>query len=87
MTRFDAPDLRRAMLAGISPDLIALLDPDERAAIEVSSGEMGTKPDAVKLGWLRMRTGDAWTKPRYTRTFKRALEKLRVRVSTPPASS
>ncbi len=38
---------------------------------------MGNKPDAVKLGWLRMRTKDSWTKQRYTVTVRRALEKLR----------
>ena len=44
--------------------------------IEVSTGEMGNKPDAVKLGWLKMRTGDAWTKQRYQRALKLVLEKL-----------
>jgi hypothetical protein len=82
MNPFKAPDLRQELLAGLKPEYIALLDRDERAAVEVSSGEMGNKPDAVKLGWLKMRTGDAWTKQRYTKTFKRALDKLRDRVAT-----
>jgi hypothetical protein len=82
MNTFKAPDLRQELLAGLKPEYIALLDRDERAAVEVSSGEMGNKPDAVKLGWLKMRTGDAWTKQRYNKTFKRALDKLRERVAT-----
>lgn len=77
---FKAADLRHELLDGLAPDLLATLDPDERAAVQVSTGEMGNKPDTVKLGWLKMRTGDAWTKQRYTRTFRRALEKLREQV-------
>ena len=82
MNTFKAPDLRQELLAGLKPEYIALLDRDERAAVEVSSGEMGNKPDAVKLGWLKMRTKEEWTKQRYNRTFKRALDKLRERVAT-----
>ena len=41
---------------------------------------MGNKPDAVKLGWLKMRTKETWSKQRYTRTFNRALERLRQMV-------
>jgi hypothetical protein len=86
MTIFKAPDLRQQLLAGLKPEMIALLDSEERAAVEVSSGDMGNKPDAVKLGWLKMRTGDVWTKQRYSRTFKRALEKLRGQVGGTPES-
>ena len=81
MSIFKTPDLRQELLAGLKPEYLALLDKDERAAVEVSSGEMGNKPDAVKLGWLKMRTGDTWTKQRYSKTFKRALDKLRDRVA------
>jgi len=41
---------------------------------------MGNKPDAVKLGWLKMRTKESWTKQRYTVTVGRAFEKLRQMV-------
>lgn len=58
-------------------DLIERLDRDEQAVIEAAIGDMGNKPDAVKLGWLRMRTKEPWTKQRYTVTVKRAFEKLR----------
>lgn len=65
------------MPAGLRPEVLAALSPDERAAIEAATGAMGNKPDAVKLGWLRMRTKEAWTKQRYTSTVGRALAKLR----------
>jgi hypothetical protein len=71
------PDLRQQLLHGLKGDFLAALDPDERAVIEASMGEMGNKPDAVKLGWLKMRTKETWTKQRYTRSFNRAIEKLR----------
>ena len=48
---------------------------------------MGNKPDAVKLGWLRMRTKDSWTKQRYTVTVRRAFEKLRRMVEEHEARS
>jgi hypothetical protein len=41
---------------------------------------MGNKPDAVKLGWLKMRTKESWTKQRYTSAIGRALGKLRKMV-------
>jgi hypothetical protein len=81
MTTFKAPDLKQEILAGLKPEYVAMLDRDERAAVEVSSGEMGNKPDAVKLGWLKMRTGEPWTKQRYTKVFKRAVDKLRSKVA------
>lgn len=74
------PDLRQQVLQGLKGDYLATLEADERAVIEASMGEMGNKPDAVKLGWLKMRTKETWTKQRYTRTFNRALEKLRQKV-------
>lgn len=79
------PDLRQELLKGLKGQYIEALDKDERAVIEVSLGEMGNKPDAVKLGWLKMRTKESWTKQRYTRTFNRALDRLRqmVGVDTP----
>ena len=70
-------DLRAEVLKGLKGEYLAALDPEERAVIEASLGEMGTKPDAVKLGWLKARTKESWTKQRYTRSFNRALEKLR----------
>lgn len=60
----------------LTPDLVAGLSADERAAIEAATGELGNKPDAVKLGWLKMRTKESWTKQRYTVTVARALSKL-----------
>jgi hypothetical protein len=71
------PDLRQQVLKGLRGDFLAALEPDERAVIEASMGEMGNKPEAVKLGWLQMRTKETWSKQRYTRSFNRALEKLR----------
>ena len=74
------PDLRQEFLKGLQGQYLDALDQEERAVIEVSLGEMGNKPDAVKLGWLKMRTKETWTKQRYTRTFNRALERLRQMV-------
>lgn len=59
------------------PEMLAALTVDERAAVEAATGEMGNKPDAVKLGWLKLRTHEPWTKQRYTLTVGRAFEKLR----------
>jgi len=70
-------DLPQQLLGRVKRKLLDVLDRDERAAVEAATGEMGNKPDAVKLGWLRMRTGEGWTKQRYTGTVGRALEKLR----------
>ena len=70
-------DLKGGFLQSLKRGVLAQLTPEERAIIEVSTGEMGNKPDPVKLGWLRMRTKDAWTKQRYTVTIRRAFEKLR----------
>ena len=78
-------DLRTALstdlLGRVKQNLVDQLDPDEKAAVEAATGEMGNKPDAVKLGWLRMRTKESWTKQRYTMTVTRALGKLRQMVA------
>jgi len=73
-------DLRKELLGRVKREFIEALDRDEQAAVEAAIGEMGNKPDAVKLGWLRMRTKEAWTKQRYTVTVGRAFEKLRKMV-------
>ena len=70
-------DLRKELLGRVKREFIETLDRDEQAAVEAATGEMGNKPDAVKLGWLRMRTKESWTKQRYTVTVRRAFEKLR----------
>ena len=75
-------DLRRELLSRVKREFIDALDRDEQAVIEAATGEMGNKPDAVKLGWLKMRTKEAWTKQRYTLTVTRALDKLRKMVET-----
>ena len=69
-------DLKAGFLQNLKREVLAQLTPEERAVIEVSTGEMGNKPDAVKLGWLKMRTGESWTKQRYQRSLKLVLEKL-----------
>lgn len=74
-------DLRKEWFGGVKREFLDALDRDERAAVEAATGEMGNKPDAVKLGWLRMRTKESWTKQRYTVTVGRALEKLRRMVT------
>src|SRR5437763_16360489 len=58
-------DLRSEASGGVKRDLVEGLTPDERAAVEAATGELGNKPDAVKLGWLKMRTNESWTKQRY----------------------
>jgi hypothetical protein len=70
-------DLRQELLGRVKREFIEALDRDEQAAVEAATGEMGNKPDAVKLGWLKMRTKETWTKQRYTVTVGRAFEKLR----------
>ncbi len=71
-------DLKAGFLESLKREVLAALTPEERAVIEVSTGEMGNKPDAVKLGWLKMRTGDIWTKQRYTRALKKTMDKLKA---------
>lgn len=72
--------LRRELLPRVKREFVEALDRDEQAVIEAATGEMGNKPDAVKLGWLKMRTKETWTKQRYTLTVTRALDKLRKMV-------
>lgn len=69
-------DLRQGFLDRLKGEVLRALDPRERAVIEVSTGEMGNKPDAVKLGWLKLRTGETWTRQRYQRDLKTLFEKL-----------
>ena len=71
-------DLKSGFLQSLKREVLATLTAEERALIEVSTGEMGNKPDAVKLGWLKMRTKETWTKQRYTRGLKQLLNKLRT---------
>jgi hypothetical protein len=70
-------DLKAGFLQSLKREVLATLTPEERAVIEVSTGEMGNKPDAVKLGWLKMRTKQAWTKQQYTRALSKVMAKLR----------
>jgi len=74
-------DLKSGFLQGLKRELLDSLSVEERAIIEVSTGEMGNKPDAVKLGWLKMRTKESWTKQRYTKALGRTMEKLREAVA------
>jgi hypothetical protein len=69
-------DLKQGFLDQMKAEHLRMLSPEEKAVIEVSTGELGNKPDAVKLGWLKMRTGDSWTKQRYQRALKTILERL-----------
>jgi hypothetical protein len=74
-------DLKAGFLQSLKREVLATLTAEERAIIEVSTGEMGNKPDAVKLGWLKMRTGEIWTKQRYTRALKKTMDKLKEAVA------
>ena len=78
-------DLKAGFLQSIKREVLATLTAEERAVIEVSTGEMGNKPDAVKLGWLKMRTKESWTKQRYTKALNRTIEKLREAVAAEAA--
>jgi hypothetical protein len=73
-------DLKAGFLQNLKGEVLATLTPVERAIIEVSTGEMGNKPDAVKLGWLKMRTKETWTKARYNRALAATTKKLRAEV-------
>ncbi len=79
-------DLKTGFLQTLKREVLATLTPEERAVIEVSTGEMGNKADAVKLGWLRMRTKETWTKPRYTRALTQVMKKLRTELASQAAS-
>jgi hypothetical protein len=74
-------DLKSGFLQGLKRELLDSLSVEERAIIEVSTGEMGNKPDAVKLGWLKMRTKEGWTKQRYNKALERTMAKLRDAVA------
>jgi len=74
-------DLKAGFLQNLKREVLATLSSEERAVIEVSTGEMGNKPDAVKLGWLKMRTKEPWTKQRYLKALDRTIEKLREAVA------
>lgn len=74
-------DLKSGFLQNLKREVLESLSVEERAIIEVSTGEMGNKPDAVKLGWLKMRTKEAWTKQRYTKALGRTMERLRTAVA------
>ncbi len=74
-------DLKAGFLQSIKREVLARLTSEERAVIEVSTGEIGNKPDAVKLGWLKMRTGEVWTKQRYTRALDKLMKRLKALVA------
>jgi hypothetical protein len=74
-------DLKAGFLQSLKREILASLNAEERAIIEVSTGEMGNKPDAVKLGWLKLRTKETWTKQRYTTALNRTIKKLREAVA------
>ena len=78
--KFDI-DLKSGFLQNLKREVLESLNVEERAIIEVSTGEMGNKPDAVKLGWLKMRTKETRTKQRYTKALGRTMEKLRAAVA------
>lgn len=79
-------DLKAGFLQSLKREVLAKLSPEERAIIEVSTGELGNKPDAVKLGWLKMRTKETWTKQRYTKALDRTIKTLREAVAAQSAS-
>ena len=74
-------DLKSGFLQNLKREVLDSLNTEERAIIEVSTGEMGNKPDAVKLGWLKMRTKEDWTKQRYLKALDRTMTKLREAVA------
>jgi hypothetical protein len=78
--KFDI-DLKGGFLQSLKREVLAILTPEERAVIEVSTGEIGNKPDAVKLGWLKMRTKETWTKQRYTKALGQVIKKLRDEIA------
>jgi hypothetical protein len=74
-------DLKSGFLQNLKREVLDSLSVEEKAIIEVSTGEMGNKPDAVKLGWLKMRTKETWTKQRYTKALARTMTRLREAVA------
>jgi len=78
-------DLKSGFLQSLKREVLASLSSEDRAVIEVSTGEMGNKPDAVKLGWLKMRTKQTWTKQRYNRALNQLMKKLRAELEAQAA--
>ena len=78
-------DLKAGFLQSLKRELLDKLTAEERVVIEVSTGEMGNKPDAVKLGWLKMRTKEDWSKQRYVKALDRTIKKLRDAVAAETA--
>jgi hypothetical protein len=78
-------DLKAGFLQSLKREVLATLSAEERAVIEVSTGELGNKPDAVKLGWLKMRTKEDWSKQRYVKALDRTMKKLRAAVAAEAA--
>ena len=78
-------DLKSGFLQNLKREVLDSLNTEERAIIEVSTGEMGNKPDAVKLGWLKVRTKETWTKQRYVKALDRTIKKLRDAVAAETA--
>ncbi|MCL5044456.1 MAG: hypothetical protein M1336_04120 [Deltaproteobacteria bacterium] len=79
-------NLKGGFLQSLKREVLATLSAEDRAVIEVSTGELGNKPEAVKLGWLKMRTGESWTRQRYTKALSRVIEKLRQEVAAQAAA-
>jgi hypothetical protein len=78
-------DLKAGFLQNLKREVLAQLTAEERVVIEVSTGELGNKPDAVKLGWLKMRTKESWTKQRYLKALDRTMRRLRELVEAESA--
>ncbi len=78
-------DLKAGFLQNLKREVLAQLSAEERVVIEVSTGELGNKPDAVKLGWLKMRTKESWTKQRYLKALDRTMRRLRELVEAESA--
>jgi hypothetical protein len=60
------------------PETLAGLSANERAAVEAAKGDLGNKPNAVKLGGCGCERTSRGRKPRYTVTVARALDKIRT---------
>jgi len=65
-------DLKAGFLQSLKREVLATLSAEERTIIEVST---------VKLGWLKMRTKEVWTKQRYMKALDRTMKKLREAVA------
>ena len=78
-------DLKSGFLQNLKREVLDSLNVEERAIIEVSTGEMGNKPDAVKLGWLKMRTKEPWTKQQYMRALGEVMKKLKAELEAQAA--